>query len=52
MPRRLARLLCRFWIHVLVIDGFSVDLGRTDRPRTVFRQCVCGRRMKFRKPKR
>lgn len=53
MSRRLARLLCRYWIHLLVVhDGFSVDLGRFDRPRTAFSRCACGRRTKFRKPER
>lgn len=55
MPRRrrLAELLCSIWVHWLVIhDGFAVDLGRTDRPRTEFSQCACGKRKKFRKPKK
>ena len=53
MLRRIARLLCRFGIHILVIhDGVAVDLGRTDKPRTCFNLCACGRRMEFRKPER
>jgi len=55
MPRRrpVAEWFCSVGVHWLVIhDGFAVDLGRTDRPRTSFSQCACGKRKKFRKPER
>lgn len=47
-----AEFFCWVGVHVRFIEGFAVDLGRTDRPRTQFKQCACGKRQKFRKPKK